>query len=403
MVLNVLTKVSRPGREVILGIGGGIAAYKSCDLLRRLHDAGFLVTVVPTPAALNFVGTATWEALSGRPVYSQVWENVPGVAHISLAADADFIIIAPATADLIARLAYGRADDLLTNVVLASDAPKLLIPAMHPKMWLNPATVANVATLRSRGFNIMEPEVGRLTGADSGIGRFPETANILARFSEVVGSKADLLGKRVLVTAGGTREAIDPVRYIGNRSSGKQGFAVAAAAAARGARVSLIAANCELPEIKGVEIIRVESTADLRSALNREFPESDVLIMCAAVADARPLQTSGEKIKKEFLKEIALTPNPDLLGELKELKKANQVIVGFAAETQDLDSNAAAKLATKGLDLIYVNDVSDGAIFGSDLTSGTVMDKNGPLVSVTDVPKDTLANVLLDQLLLQIG
>lgn len=233
-------------REVILGVGGGIAAYKSCDLLRRLQDRGYLVTVVPTPSSLNFVGAATWEALSGRPVTTQVWERVDEVRHISLAKSADCAIIAPATADLIARIAAGRADDLLTNLILAIDVPILVVPAMHPQMWLDPATVANVATLRSRGFKVMEPEVGRLTGDDIGPGRFPETAAIIENFEEAIGAKKDFLGRKVLVTAGGTREAIDPVRYIGNRSSGRQGAAVASAALNRGAEVTLIMANSQL-------------------------------------------------------------------------------------------------------------------------------------------------------------
>ena len=212
--------MSQQGPEIILGVGGGIAAYKSCDLLRRLQDRGYQVTVVPTPASLNFVGKATWEALSGRPVSAQVWENVHTVPHISLADKSEFFVIAPATADLIARLAAGRADDLLTNLVLASNAPKMLVPAMHPSMWLDPATISNVKTLRERGFRVMEPEVGRLTGDDQGQGRFPETSSIIRNFDEMTGNVSDLLGKKVLVTAGGTRESIDPVRFIGNKSSG---------------------------------------------------------------------------------------------------------------------------------------------------------------------------------------
>ncbi len=395
--------MSRPGREVILGVGGGIAAYKACDLLRRLQDDDFSVTVIPTPAALNFVGAATWEALSGKAAHSQVWDDVPGVAHIKLAATADSIVIAPATADLIARLAHGRADDLLTNVVLASAAVKVLVPAMHPNMWTNPATVENVKVLRSRGFHIIEPDVGRLTGADSGPGRFPETSRILSEFHAVLNSHKDLVGKKILITAGGTREAIDPVRYIGNRSSGKQGFALAAAAADRGAVVHLIAANCDGAVLPGVQITHVESADELGKALENEFPSNDVLIMCAAVADAKPAQTSGEKIKKESLKEILLIQNPDLLVGLKASKRVDQKIIGFAAETQNLEANASLKLEAKGLDLIYANDVSHGGIFGSDFTSGTVIGPDGVLKVVENVTKDTLANVLLDQLLLQIG
>jgi phosphopantothenoylcysteine decarboxylase/phosphopantothenate--cysteine ligase len=294
------------GREVILGVGGGIAAYKSCELLRRLQDRGYVITVVPTPNSLNFVGAATWEALSGRPVTTQVWESVHTVPHIALADRADFFLIAPATADLIARLAMGRADDLLTNLVLASDVPKMIVPAMHPSMWLDPATVSNVATLRARGFKVMDPEVGRLTGDDLGPGRFPETTSIISTFDEMTGQRQDLQGKKVLVTAGGTREAIDPVRFIGNRSSGKQGIAVALAARNRGAQVQLIAANCDVTAIKGIELIPVESTAQMQQALIDNFDQCDLLIMSAAVADARPLHASSEKIKKASLATIEL-------------------------------------------------------------------------------------------------
>jgi phosphopantothenoylcysteine decarboxylase/phosphopantothenate--cysteine ligase len=388
---------SSSGREVVLGIGGGIAAYKSCDLLRRLQEYGFLVTVVPTPASLNFVGATTWEALSGRPVLSEVWQDVASVAHINLASHADYILIGPATADLIARIAHGRADDLLTNVVLASGAPKLIVPAMHPQMWLNPSTVANVEILRERGFIVMEPEVGRLTGSDVGQGRFPETAKILEQFQEIVGWNSDLLGYRLLITAGGTREPIDPVRFIGNRSSGKQGYAIAQAAVTRGAQVQLIAANCELPDIEGVEIIPVETTADMARVLDERFSECDALIMCAAVADAKPVRQSIEKIKKNELESIELEPNPDLLASLAAKKGPSQVLVGFAAETQDHLENAAQKLLRKNLDLLYVNDVSGGAIFGSDMTRGTIITRDGGEIVVSEATKDTLANVLLDQ------
>lgn len=389
--------MSSSGREVVLGIGGGIAAYKACDLLRRLMEHGFLVTVVPTPASLNFVGATTWEALSGRPVRSEVWEDVPSVPHVELASRADYVLIGPATADLIARIAHGRADDLLTNIVLASGAPKLIVPAMHPQMWLNPSTVANVEALRQRGFVVMEPEFGRLTGSDIGQGRFPETAKILEQFQEIVGWNADLVGRKILVTAGGTREPIDPVRFIGNRSSGKQGYAVALAAAVRGASVQLIAANCALPDIEGVEITHVETTAEMAKALAERFSDCEALIMCAAVADAKPARLSEEKIKKHELESIELEPNPDLLAELSRNKKSSQVLVGFAAETQAHLTNASKKLLEKNLDVLYVNDVSGGAIFGSDSTRGTIISRDGGEIVVSEATKDTLANVLLDQ------
>jgi phosphopantothenoylcysteine decarboxylase / phosphopantothenate---cysteine ligase len=390
------------GREVILGVGGGIAAYKSCELLRRLQDRGYVITVVPTPASLNFVGTATWEALSSRPVNTQVWESVHTVPHIALAERADFFLIAPATADLIARLAMGRADDLLTNLVLASDVPKMLVPAMHPSMWLDPATVTNVNTLRQRGFIVMEPEVGRLTGSDIGPGRFPETAAIISRFDEVTRQVQDLKGVKVLVTAGGTREPIDPVRFIGNRSSGKQGMAIANAAKNRGAHVQLIAANCDVASLTGIDVIHVETTLEMQSALQAHFDSCEILVMSAAVADARPTKISDEKIKKATLNSIELQQNPDLLAELSP-RKGKRVMVGFAAETKEHLQEARRKLETKGLDVIYVNDVSGGAIFGQDTTMGTILLRNEADIAIKEVSKDALSNVLLDHAIRQLG
>jgi phosphopantothenoylcysteine decarboxylase/phosphopantothenate--cysteine ligase len=390
------------GREVILGVGGGIAAYKSCELLRRLQDRGYVITVVPTPASLNFVGAATWEALSSRPVHTQVWESVHTVPHIALAERADFFLIAPATADLIARLAMGRADDLLTNLVLASDVPKMIVPAMHPSMWLDPATVANLNTLKQRGFFVMDPEVGRLTGKDIGPGRFPETAAIISSFDELTGQVQDLKGLKVLVTAGGTREAIDPVRFIGNRSSGKQGIAVANAAKNRGAQVQLIAANCDVSGLAGMDVIKVETTLEMQSALRTNFPSCNILVMSAAVADARPLQVSEQKIKKSALESIELQQNPDLLAELSP-NKGDRILVGFAAETKEHLQEARRKLEAKGLDVIYVNDVSGGAIFGQDTTMGTILLRNEADVAIKEVSKDALSNVLLDHAIRQLG
>jgi len=390
------------GREVILGVGGGIAAYKSCELLRRLQDRGYVITVVPTPASLNFVGSATWEALSSRPVNTQVWESVHTVPHIALAERADFFLIAPATADLIARLAMGRADDLLTNLVLASDVPKMLVPAMHPSMWLDPATVSNVITLRQRGFIVMDPEVGRLTGSDVGPGRFPETAAIISRFDEMTGQLQDLKGLKVLVTAGGTREPIDPVRFIGNRSSGKQGIAIANAAKNRGAEVELIAANCDVSSLTGIHVTEVETALEMQHALQNSFDACNILIMSAAVADARPTQVSDQKIKKATLNAIELQQNPDLLADLAP-RKGNRVMVGFAAETKEHLQEARRKLESKGLDVIYVNDVSGGAIFGQDTTMGTILLRNEADIAIKEVSKDALSNVLLDHAIRQLG
>ena len=381
--------------KVILGVGGGIAAYKSCDLLRRMQERNYDVTVVPTPSALNFVGTATWEALSGKKVTTQVWESVDEVRHVKLAAENDLILISPATADLIARIAMGRADDLLTNLVLASNAIKVLIPAMHPNMWNNAATVANIALLRERGFHVMRPATGRLTGTDSGVGRLPDTSEILSFLASVISDEQDLLGKRVLVTAGGTREAIDPVRYIGNRSSGKQGYAIAQAALDRGAEVTVLSANVNLPDPVGAIVVRVESTKDLEIELERYFSSTDLLVMAAAVADARPAQVGTEKLKKDSYREISLVENPDLVAQISQ-RKQRQVIVGFAAETSLNVAEATRKLLAKGLDLIYLNDVSTGEIFGSDSTQGVFITNEGTEIPVSKSNKATLANQLLN-------
>ena len=381
--------------KVILGVGGGIAAYKSCDLLRRMQERNYDVTVVPTPSALNFVGTATWEALSGKKVTTQVWESVEEVRHVKLAAENDLILISPATADLIARIAMGRADDLLTNLVLASSAIKVLIPAMHPNMWNNAATVANIALLQERGFHVMRPATGRLTGADSGIGRLPETSEILSYLATVIADTQDFLGKRVLVTAGGTREAIDPVRYIGNRSSGKQGYAIAQVALDRGAEVTILSANVNLPDPVGATVIRVESAQDLEHELERHFQSTDLLVMAAAVADARPAQVGAEKLKKDSYREISLVENPDLVAQISQQKR-KQIIVGFAAETSLNVAEANRKLIAKGLDLIYLNDVSTGEIFGSDSTQGVFITADGKEIPVGKSNKATLAGQLLD-------
>lgn len=356
------------GRKLLLGVSGGISAYKSCELLRRLQDQGFIVDVVPTAASLNFVGKATWEALSGRKVITDLWSDVESVPHISMAKENDLILIAPATADLLAKLASGRADDLLTNIVLASNAPKILVPAMHPEMWLNPATSANVSVLRDRGFVVIEPDQGRMTGSDVGVGRYPDLSKIFSEIQAKLQNNSDLAGRRIIVTAGGTREPIDPVRYIGNRSSGKQGFALALAAATRGANVHLISANADLPEIDGVEVTKIETATELLSVLEAEFPKCDALIMSAAVADARVSNYSQNKIKKNDFETMDLTKNPDILARIAEIKKSGQIVVGFAAETDSKSENlvklGSEKLRSKSLDLMYVNNVTDGAIFG---------------------------------------
>ena len=395
------------GRKLILGVGGGISAYKSCDLIRRLQDNGFVITVVPTKSSLNFVGEATWSALSGNKVYVDLWQDVEEVPHISLAKNSDAIIIAPCTADLIARIAQGRADDLLTNIVLASTKPKILVPAMHPEMWLNDATVANVETLRSRGFLVIEPDFGKMTGSDVGIGRYPETGKIIDNLNQHLLRNADLLGKKILVTAGGTREPIDPVRFIGNRSSGKQGFAIALAAANRGAEVHLITANTDLPEIEGITTTFVETADQMAAVLKYEFVQTDALIMSAAVSDFKVVNTAENKIHKDQINQLSLSTNEDILNSIGQIKKSNQVTVGFAAETESSDKQmiaaASAKIEKKNLDLIYVNDVSNGQIFGSDETSGYILDRSGDVTEIPLISKDTLSDILLDQILVKLG
>ena len=361
-----------PAPRVVLGVGGGIAAYKAAELLRRLTESGHDVTVVPTRAALHFVGAATWAALSGKPVSAEVWDDVADVPHVRLGQEADLVVVAPATADLLARAAAGLADDLLANVLLTARCPVVMAPAMHTEMWQHPATQANVATLRSRGVLVLDPAVGRLTGADSGPGRLPEPAAIVeACRAALAGRPADLLGRTVVVSAGGTREHLDPVRFLGNRSSGKQGYALAATAAARGARVVLVSANVALPDPAGATVVRVTSAEELRRAVLAHATTADAVVMAAAVADFRPVTVAGHKIKKDdsggVPAPIALERTADVLAEVVALRDAAgsaQVVVGFAAETGDAGAgvldHARAKLARKGCDLLVVNEVGAG-------------------------------------------
>lgn len=384
------------GREVVLGVSAGIAAYKSCELLRRLQDQGFLVTVVPTSSSLNFVGKATWEALSGRPVSTSVWENADSVSHVSLADKCDLIIVAPATADVISRIAHGRADDLLTTTVLASAAPKLIVPAMHPQMWLNPATQDNVATLRARGFIVMEPETGRLTGKDSGIGRFPETPTILSVVQSIAKTAPTLEGKKVIVSAGGTREPIDAVRFIGNRSSGRQGLAIAYEALRAGADVTVVSAATDPFELEGAHIIQVESAEQMKQAIEAEFIDADVLVMSAAVADFRVEESSIGKIKKEAFSGLNLVRNDDIVAAVGAKKRPHQVIVAFAAETaSNLAELGEKKLRAKNADFLYVNDVSGGAVFGEEITSGLLLSMDGAPKVFHNVSKHDVAQEIV--------
>jgi phosphopantothenoylcysteine decarboxylase/phosphopantothenate--cysteine ligase len=398
--------MSTHGREIVLGVAGGISAYKSCELLRRMQDLGLLVTVVPTRSSLNFVGTATWEALSGREVPVDLWNNVHQVPHIALAKRADAIVIAPATADLIAKIAAGLADDLLTNILSANTAPVIVVPAMHTEMWLNPATAANISLLKSRGFLIVEPGTGKLTSGDVGIGRYPEISEILPILTKALDLKSDLKGRKVLISAGGTREAIDPVRYIGNQSTGKQGYALAQAAARRGADVTLVAANVSLPDIEGIKTVHISSAQEMLEVLREEFATTEILVMAAAVADVRPVQVSTKKIGKSELNGIELVANPDITKELSALKKG-QVLIGFAAQTEESNEVALeiakGKLLAKGLDFIYCNDVSGGAIFGAEETAGTILTSDGKHLEFARASKLTLANNLLDLALSKLG
>ncbi|MDO5739496.1 MAG: bifunctional phosphopantothenoylcysteine decarboxylase/phosphopantothenate--cysteine ligase CoaBC [Ornithinimicrobium sp.] len=384
--------------RVVLGVAGGIAAYKAALVLRLLTEAGHQVTVVPTEAALHFVGVATWEALSGAPVSTQVWDDIPSVRHVRLGQEADLVLVAPATADLMARAAHGLADDLLTTTLLATHAPVVLAPAMHTEMWLHPATVANVALLRERGVTVIEPACGRLTGTDSGPGRLPEPEAIVHEALTVAAGAAargpvdasgpqpdhlDLAGRHVVVSAGGTREPLDPVRFLGNRSSGKQGYAVAQEAARRGARVTLICANVALPVPAGCDVVPVESALDLHREMNAIVARGgvDVIVMTAAVADFRPAHYAEQKIKKthgegdESAPVVELVRNPDILAGLVQDRgvAGTPYIVGFAAETGDetgdVLSHARAKLTRKGCDLLVANKVGISQTFGQDTST----------------------------------
>jgi phosphopantothenoylcysteine decarboxylase / phosphopantothenate---cysteine ligase len=403
--------MTRP--RVVLGVSGGIAAYKACELLRQFTESGHDVTVVPTAAALEFVGAPTWAALSGKPVATDVWTGVHGVPHVRIGQEADLVVVAPATADLMAKAAHGLADDLLTNTLLTARCPVVMAPAMHTEMWEHAATTANVATLRSRGVLVIEPAEGRLTGADTGKGRLPDPEEIFELCRDVLEQAAagpsagtlDLAGRRVVVSAGGTREKLDPVRFLGNRSSGRQGYALARAAAARGAEVILVAANVTLAEPAGVKVVRVESTAELRDAVLTAAAGADAVIMAAAPADFRPVHHSDTKIKKSedgSAPVISLEQNPDILKELSAHRPgAGTVVVGFAAETGDTTGSvldlARAKLARKGCDLLVVNDVSGGAVFGADDNEAVILAADGTAVDVPRGSKGALAHVIWDQ------
>jgi phosphopantothenoylcysteine decarboxylase/phosphopantothenate--cysteine ligase len=426
-------------QRVVLGVSGGIAAYKACSLLRLFTEGGYDVTVVPTAAALKFVGAATWAALSGKPVSTDVWTNVHEVPHVRLGQHADLVVVAPATADLMARAAHGLADDLLTNTLLTAHCPVVLAPAMHTEMWQHPATVANVATLRSRGVRVIDPASGRLTGADSGPGRLPEPEDIYAvcrellsrvdgetpRGDALVGpgdlrGHGDLAGLEVVVSAGGTREPLDPVRFLGNRSSGKQGYALAEVAVARGAEVTLVSANVALPVPEGVRLVTVQTALELGEAVAKAAQGSDVVVMAAAVADYRPAHYTDVKIKKhhddtllegggtpddvdQSAPTIQLVRNPDVLAELVRARGSatSPVIVGFAAETGDAEHTvldlAREKFVRKGCDVLVANEVGVDKTFGQDINTVHILRRGVEAeTQVGPAPKDAVAAMVWD-------
>ena len=400
-------------KRIVVGVAGGIAAYKACSVVRQLTEAGHEVRVIPTESALRFVGAATFEALSGHPVRTGVFEDVSEVPHVRIGQEADLVVIAPATADLLARAVAGRADDLLTATLLTARCPVLFAPAMHTEMWLHPATVDNVATLRGRGAIVLEPASGRLTGADTGPGRLPEPEEI-STLAELLlersdGLPFDLSGVKILVTAGGTREPLDPVRFIGNRSSGKQGYAVARVAAQRGADVTLIACNTAgLADPAGVHVVQIGSAAQLRDAVSKHAPDANVLVMAAAVADFRPAQVAATKLKKGAASEpssIDLIRNDDVLVAVVRARADGQLpnmraVVGFAAETGDATGDvlfhARAKLVRKGCDLLVVNAVGEGRAFEVDSNDGWLLASDGAEAALEHGSKTLMASRIVD-------
>jgi phosphopantothenoylcysteine decarboxylase / phosphopantothenate---cysteine ligase len=392
--------------RVVVGITGGIAAYKAVSMVRAFVLAGHSVQVVATDAALRFVGKPTLEAISRNEVYTELYEGVAEVRHVAIGQAADLIVVAPATANFLAQLAGGFAADLLGNTILASRAPVVVAPAMHTEMWQNPATQANIATLRARGVTVVGPEVGQLTGTDAGPGRMSEPQDIVAAALAVVSPSGGLAGRRILVTAGGTREPLDPVRFLGNRSSGKQGVAIALAAAARGADVTLIGANLEIDAPATVRVVSVSTTAELAEAVEAAASGADVVIMAAAVADYRPETVAESKIKKEKQGDtltLKLVRNPDILHDISETKRSDQIVVGFAAETETdpeaLLELGREKIARKGCDFLVLNSVGWSAGFATDANTVTILGSRGDIVGEASGTKTTVAERILDVIL----
>jgi phosphopantothenoylcysteine decarboxylase / phosphopantothenate---cysteine ligase len=396
--------------RVVLGVCGGIAAYKACELLRRFTESGHDVRVIPTTGALRFVGEVTWAALSGNPVTTDVWTDSHEVPHVMIGRQADVVVVAPATADFLARMVHGRGDDLLTATLLTARCPVVIAPAMHTEMWEHVATRANVATLRQRGIIVLDPAVGRLTGTDSGVGRLPEPGEIFAVARTVLArggaAPLDLVGRHVVVSAGGTREPLDPVRFLGNRSSGRQGYALARTALARGAEVTLVSANVALDDPAGAKVVRVGTAEDLRQAVLDVAPSADAVVMAAAVADFRPVTRSTSKLKKTDSDPdpVELVRNPDILAEISaDRLRVGQVIVGFAAETHDVLSNGQHKLATKGCDLMVVNEVGDHHAFDTEDNAATILAADGSSTVVPLVNKEALGHAVWDQVVARLA
>ena len=388
---------SLSGRRIVLGVAGGIAAYKAVEVCRRMVDAGAHVSVIMTEDAHRFVGPVTFSALSSEKVHTSLWDDDSSIPHTRLGQAADLMIVAPATARVLSAYATGYSADLLVATLIATRAPVIVCPAMHTEMWEHPSVQDNLAVLRARGVRVVDPESGRLAGGDSGAGRLASPESIVAAATAVLGTARDMEGLHVLVTAGGTREPIDAVRVIANRSSGKQGYAVAAVAAERGARVTLVS-TVEIPAPAGVDVVCVETAEQMKTAVDRVAPTADVVVMAAAVADFRPVRAAGGKLKKrDGAPEIILEATPDILAGLGESKRPGQVLVGFAAETDDLEANALDKLRRKNLDMVVANDVSaPGVGFGHDTNAVTIWLSTGDRKSVPLASKRAVAVALLD-------
>jgi phosphopantothenoylcysteine decarboxylase/phosphopantothenate--cysteine ligase len=389
------------GRRVVLGVSGGIAAYKAVEICRRMVDAGAFVSPVMTEDATRFVGAVTFSALASEPVRTSLWDEPEPIPHTTLGQAADVIVVAPATARVIGKYVAGISDDLLTATLLATRAPVVVCPAMHTEMWEHAAVQSNIEVLRARGVHIVDPAVGRLAGGDVGAGRLAEPDDVISAVERVLrGTTGDFAGVRLLVTAGGSREPIDAVRVVTNRSSGKQGYAVAEEAFARGAAVTLVT-SVDRPASAGIDVVRVASAADFMEAVVPRATDHDVIVQAAAIADFRPKAPADRKIKKdEGLSEIVLEPTHDFSVDLGKAKRPGQVLVGFAAETNDLDANAARKLKSKNLDLIVANDVSaDGAGFEHDTNAVVILHADGGREDVPLSDKRAIARRILDAVL----